>query len=99
MLFDFRFRIEIYVPKAKREYGYYVLPVLHGDRLIGRVDPAFDRSRRRLVVNAIHTEPAAPTGAETRRAITGAIEDLAAFLGARAIDYPMSADRADNAAG
>jgi uncharacterized protein YcaQ len=75
------------------------LPVLHSDRLIGRVDPAFDRSRRRLVVNAIHTEPAAPRGVETRRAITGAIEDLAAFLGARAIDYPTGAARDDGAAG
>jgi uncharacterized protein YcaQ len=98
LLFGFRFRIEIYVPKAKREFGYYVLPVLHGDRLIGRVDPAFDRSRRRLVVNAIHVEPAAPRGVETRRAITGAIEELAAFLGARAIDYPAGAARADGAA-
>jgi uncharacterized protein YcaQ len=98
-LFDFRFRIEIYVPKAKREYGYYVLPVLQGDRLIGRVDPAFDRTRRRLVINAIHTEPGAPAGTETRRAIAGAIEDLAAFLGARAIDYPTTATRAEHAAG
>jgi uncharacterized protein YcaQ len=99
LLFDFRFRIEIYVPKSKREYGYYVLPVLHGDRLIGRVDPLYDRARRRLVVNAIHVEPTAPRGPGPRRIITGAIEDLAGFLGAQAIDLPAGAEAAGVAAG
>ena len=49
-LFDFRYRLEMYVPKAKREYGYYVLPLLVGDRIAGRIEPRFDRKTRTLEV-------------------------------------------------
>ncbi|MCC6189409.1 MAG: YcaQ family DNA glycosylase [Anaerolineales bacterium] len=85
--FDFDFRIEIYVPKHKRKYGYYVLPILHGDRLIGRVDPLMDRARSRLIVNAVYAEPTAPSDRATANAVAGAVEDLARFLGARDIGY------------
>jgi uncharacterized protein YcaQ len=83
-LFGFHSRMEIYVPKAARRYGYYVLPILHGDRLVGRVDPAMDRRTGRLVVHALHAEPEAPEAAGP--AVAAALQDLALFLGAEGID-------------
>jgi hypothetical protein len=56
-LWGFRYRIEIYVPKAKREYGYFVLPILQGDELVGRIDPVFDSKTRVLQVNNVWCEP------------------------------------------
>lgn len=89
-LFGFEFRLEIYVPKAKRRYGYFVMPILHGDRLVGRVDPVLDRKRRRLVLNGMHAEPRAPAAG---RAIRRAVEDLAAFVGAEDVAYPAETPR------
>lgn len=86
-LFDFRYRMEIYVPKAKRQYGYFVMPILHGDRLIGRIDAAMDHTRSRLIVNAVYAEADAPAGLAAGRAVARAVEELAAFLSAREINY------------
>jgi len=84
-LFGFRYRLEIYVPKAKREYGYFVLPFLHGNELVGRIDPLFDRKTGVLTVNAVHWEPAAPKSAKP--ALKAAVRELAEWLGADEIAY------------
>lgn len=86
-LFGFEYRMEIYVPKDRRRYGYYSMPVLEGDRLIGRVDPAMDRRAGVLRVNAVHAEPGHERRAEGGRVVAGAVERLAGFLGASDIAY------------
>jgi len=82
-LFDFFYRLEMFVPKAKREYGYYVLPILQGDRLIGRIEPVFDRKTGVLDVVGVWSQPDAPAVAGA--GIAAALRELAEWLGAREI--------------
>jgi uncharacterized protein len=86
-LFKFDYSIEIYTPSHKRRYGYYVLPILYGDRFIGRIDPLMDRKNKTLLVKAVHAEPKAPRGAEVSKEIAKAIENLSQFLGAEQVVY------------
>jgi uncharacterized protein YcaQ len=86
-LFEFRYRMEIYVPKAQRRFGYFAMPVLHGDRLIGLVDPALDRSNGRLLVNAVNALPDPPAARSVAKSVAGAVEDLARFVGATDVNY------------
>lgn len=86
-LFNFRFSFEVYVPKPKRKYGCYVMPILHGDRFIGRIDPVMDRKKKRLTINAVHAEPTAPKSQEAAQAVADTIEELGKWLGAEEIRY------------
>lgn len=76
-LWDFRYRLEMFVPRAKREYGYYVLPLLVGDHVVGRAEPRFDRATRTLELLG--------AWGDTSR-LGEALADLGAWLGADTID-------------
>ena len=81
-LFGFEYTWEVYLPPRKRRYGHYAMPILFGDRLVGRLDPHLDREERRLVIRLLHLEPQVrPTG-RLRRALRAALESFARFHGA-----------------
>jgi uncharacterized protein len=87
-LWGFAYRNEMYVPKAKRQFGYYVMPVLAGERLVGRAAVRVDRKSGVLVVEGMYAEPGAPPDP----ALPAAVESLASFAGAVSVIYagPMA---------
>ena len=89
-LFDFAYVREQFLPREKRRFGTYVLPIVHGDRIIGRIDPQFDRGAGLLRVLSVHAEPGAPAGREPAEAISHALDRLARDIGAKQVELPTS---------
>ena len=85
-LWDFHYRIEVYTPKSKRIYGYYVMPILHGCELVGRIDPKVDRKRKRLIFNALYLEKGARQSAALSQGLIKAIEEFMAFHGCESFE-------------
>ena len=81
-LFDFHYRIEIYTPKEKRKFGYYVLPFMMNGELVGRVDLKADRANAKLLVQSVHTEKGIKR-ASINGALTDELRALANWLGLR----------------
>ena len=77
-LFDFEYLLEMYKPAAKRRWGYYALPILYGDRLVGKLDATADRKAGVLRVNAVHQD--VPFTPEMSAAVDAEIAGLAAWL-------------------
>ncbi len=91
-LFDFSYIWEVYTPAAKRRHGYYALPILFGDRLVGRVEPRLERATRTLRILGIWFEdgfsPMSTTSFLT--ALRNALEDYRRFVGARRVTWPRT---------
>jgi uncharacterized protein YcaQ len=79
-LFDFHYRIEIYTPKEKRKFGYYVLPFMMNGEMVGRVDLKADRANSRLLVLSVHTEPGVKRSA-INDALIIELQEMASWLG------------------
>jgi hypothetical protein len=79
-LFDFRYRLEIYTPGHKREFGYYVLPFLMDEALSGRVDLKADRAEKRLLVKSAHVQDSHTPG-EVAERLAPELERMAGWLG------------------
>jgi len=85
-LFNFAYRFEAFDPAPRRRYGYYVLPILEGDRLVGRIDPKFHRERDTLEVRKVYWEPKVHVTKARKRQLDEALARLANLIGAGKIE-------------
>lgn len=86
-LFGFFYRIEIFVPEAKRQYGYYVFPLMEGDRMIGRIDMKAERKRDCLEVKRLWLEPGVRLGGGRRARLEAELARVAGFAGVGTVTF------------
>ena len=86
-LFDFDYIWEIYKPQAKRVYGPYTMPILYGDRLVGRMDSRHDRKSKTLVINGLWLEDWFTAGEAFAAALNKGLARFISFLGAEKINH------------
>lgn len=92
-MFDFRYRIEIYTPEAKRQYGYYVLPFLLGERIVARVDLRADRPNGIFRVLGAYSEPCAPPN--TAEALMEELQIMQGWLSLERMECGTKGDLAE----
>ncbi len=90
-LFSFDYRLESYTPAPRRRYGYYTLPILHRGRLVGRIDPVYDRRARVLTIKAAHLELGIRPTPPLAVAIAATLRDYVEFLGGGTVNI-LAAD-------
>ncbi|MDX2043238.1 MAG: crosslink repair DNA glycosylase YcaQ family protein [Acidobacteriota bacterium] len=88
-LFNFDYRFEAFVPEPKRQYGYYVLPILEGEQLVGRVDPKFQRERGVLEVRKVFWEPTIKVTKARKTQLDEALARLANLVGAVKVEATL----------
>ncbi|MFK7923307.1 MAG: winged helix-turn-helix domain-containing protein [Bacteroidia bacterium] len=90
MLFGFRYQIECYVPSPKRKYGYFVLPILFGDQMVGRLDPKADRNKGILHIRKLWIEPWFEDLESLAPSLAVSLRELADFNGCKSIQIEWS---------
>lgn len=90
-LFGFDFRIEIFVPAAQRKWGYYVMPLLEGDRFVGRIEARADRKKGVLTVHNVWPEPGVQWGRARRDKLAAELDRLGRFVGCRTVIWQNEA--------
>ncbi len=91
--FNFDYQVECFVPEAKRKYGYFALPIIHGDTFIARMDAKAERKQRKLVIHNLHFEAVKMNAAITEK-LCDAIRDFAAFNGCNSVVITKSNNKA-----
>ncbi len=86
-LFGFEYTWEVYAPKEKRKYGYYVLPVLYGDRFVARVEPKFNKKTKTLELLNWWWEDGVKPNADMKKAFRQCVKEFMAYLGAKDVVY------------
>ena len=94
-LFNFEYVWEVYKPRELRRWGYYVLPILVGDRLVARLDPALDRKTRTLQIRGLWYEVGAQQDAQVQRALQAGLERFRQFVGADQVVWEEFLEEAD----
>lgn len=87
-LFGFDYRFEAFVPEPQRQYGYYVLPILEGEQLVGRIDSKFQRERGTLEVRKVYWEPTLKVTKARQKNLHEALVRLADLIGANRFTLP-----------
>ena len=89
-LFGFEYTLEMYVPQAKRKFGYYVMPILHNGRFVGRLDPKADRKTRTFLVRKIALDPGEKLTDELVTGIAGALREFMEFHGSEHVEIEQA---------
>ncbi len=92
-LFNFDYRFEAFVPEPQRQYGYYVLPILEGEQLVGRIDPKFQRERGALEVRKVYWEPTINVTKARQKKLDEALARLAKLIGAERVEITEKTGR------